>query len=80
MKMNISCQHEPLVKCIRFSIGDSKDDPSGSIAVIKLCQDCWSNFVSLVSAASTGEAKDAKYIDDSKVPPRTYTVVESQEE
>jgi hypothetical protein len=70
---NISCEHGNYVKCIRISIGD-EGNASAKIGEIKLCQNCWSNFVSTVNAASVGEAKDVKYVDDAKVAPRVYVV------
>jgi hypothetical protein len=51
---------------VRFSITNQSTTKSNEIGVIKLCQDCWQSFMSVLTAAD--ELQEEKlYVDDPKV-------------
>lgn len=66
---NLSCGHEP-TKVLRFSTLKEGKAQGQSLAIISLCDDCWSDFLVAVEAAKANPVE--KYIDTGKVLTRVF--------
>lgn len=66
--VRLNCGHDTVEKVLRFSITDEEESQDGpGIAVISLCNSCWSKLLVVVNTATQPENSESKYFDGPKI-------------